>query len=85
MCLNQLSEDERKKFLTLKFHDILRDGEMESVLKSILYIRLLNTNDNEFSDMGQEFCSRFSLFFTPVDCEICKAEKVLYDARSMGP
>jgi len=76
-CIYDLGEADAKKFVKLRFHDILRDGEYESLFRSLLYIKLLKINENQFMTLAQQFKSRFWMFFSNSDAHICQAERNL--------
>jgi len=76
-CIYELGDVDAKKFVKLRFHDILRDGEYESLFRSLLYIKLLRINENQFMTLAQQFKTRFWMFFSNSDAYICQAERNL--------
>lgn len=76
-CIFELGEVEGDKFVKLRFHDILRDGEYEALFRSLLYIKLLKINDNQFLDLAHQFRERFWMFFSSTDIHVCRAERAL--------
>jgi len=82
--IHELGEENGRKFVRLRFHDILRDGEYEALIRSLLYVRLLKVNENQFSMLAQQFKSRFWMFFSTNDAYICQAERQLQAAFSIN-
>lgn len=83
-CIHELGEANGRKFVRLRFHDILRDGEYESLVRSLLYIRLLRVSESQFSSLAQQFRQRFWMFFSVNDAYICQAERNLEAAFSIA-